>query len=337
MRFTFVVPGLSSLDRTLLAASRPLARLASWSKARVEPRGRDAAVLAAFGAPTPDTARDVPTAALAALGAGADPRASYVLAADPVSLVAGRDDVALAARIDDLDPEEARALIDALNAHFASDGLRFVAPRPDTWFAMLEARPDLRTVPLDAALGTMLSAHAPDGRDARHWQRWATEIQMLLFAHPVNRRRDREGRTTCNGVWFSGGGTLGDVGLLAPCRIHTPEGRAGDLLRGLALHAGGETPMLPGSFEAMLEAVPAARPATHVAALLSGVTDAASLAAFDDAWIAPALRWLERGRIASIALVTGGASATTWVAQRPSLAARVRAGVAPRRFAIPVP
>ena len=337
MRFTFVVPGLSSLDRTLLAASRPLARLASWSQARVEPLGRDAALLAAFGVPTPDTARDLPAAPLAALGAGVDPHASYVLAADPVSLVAGRDDVALAARVDDLDADEARALIDALNAHFAPDGLTFVAARPDTWFVMLDARPDLRTVPLDVALGSTLSAHAPEGRDRSTWQRWATEIQMLLFAHPVNRRRDREGRTTCNGLWFWGGGTLADVGLVAPCRMHTPEGRMGDLLRGLALYAGGDTLMLPGSFEAALEAVPATRPAAHVAALLPRVADAASLAVLDDAWLAPALRWLERGRLASVALVTDGANATTWVAQRPSLAARMRAGVAPRRFAVPSP
>ena len=70
MRFTFVVPGLASVDRTLLAGSRPLARLASWSQARAEPRGLAAAVLAAFGAPAGDTAHDVPAAPLAALGAG---------------------------------------------------------------------------------------------------------------------------------------------------------------------------------------------------------------------------------------------------------------------------
>ena len=55
MRFTFVVPGLASVDRTLLAGSRPLARLASWSQARAEPRGLAAALLAAFGAPAGDT------------------------------------------------------------------------------------------------------------------------------------------------------------------------------------------------------------------------------------------------------------------------------------------
>jgi hypothetical protein len=335
MRFTFVVPGLTSLDRAALAASRPLARLASWSTARREPRGAAAALLAAAGAPAPDASHDVPVAPLAMLGAGEDPHGAFVLAADPVTLVAGMDDVAIAARADDLGALEANALVDALNAHFASDGLRFAAPRPDAWFVTMARRPDLRTSPLDAALGSTLSAHAPAGADARTWQRWATEIQMLLHAHPVNRRREQQGRALANGLWFGGGGALADVGLVAPFRAHAPEGRAGDFLRGLARHAGGETLRLPSSFDAVLEAAPATRPTTHVVALLAPATDATALATLERSWLEPALRWLARGRLASVALVADGAPASTWLARHPSLPARVRAGLAPRRFAVP--
>ena len=335
MRFTFVVPGLASIDRGALAASRPLARLASWSKARSEPRGLAAALFAASGAPAPEAVHDVPTAPLALLGAGVDPHASFVLAADPVTLVAGRDDVAIAARADDLTTPEANALVDALNAHFASDGLTFVAPHPDAWFVTMATRPDLRTAPLDTALGGALSAQAPSGGDVRTWLRWSTEIQMLLHAHPVNRRREEQGRPLANGLWFWGGGALADVGLMAPFRAHAPEGRAGDLVRGLAQHAGGESLRLPGSFDAVLEAAPATRPAAHVVALLPAIEGSGALATLERAWLEPALRWLERGRLASVALVADGVPATTWVAQHPSLPARVRAGVAPRRFAFP--
>ena len=332
MRFTFVVPGLASLEAGLVASSRPLARLASWSKARGEPRGLAAAILAAFGAPATDNAHDVPVAPLALLGAGIDPHGSFVLAADPVALVAGRDDVAVAARVDDMYAVEASAIVDALNAHFAPDGVRFAAPRPDSWFALVDKRPDLSTVPIDTALGAMMSELAPAGTDARTWQRWATEIQMLLHAHPINRRRESQGRSMCNGLWFSGGGTLADVGLLAPFHVHAPEGRAGDFVRGLARHAGGEAMMLPGSFDATIEAAPASRPASHVAVVLPAVSDAASLDALERAWLGPALAWLARGRIASVSLVTDGALASTWSAQHPSLAARARAAIAPRRF-----
>lgn len=337
MRFTFVVPGLASLDRPALASSRALARLASWSTARDEPGGMHAALLAALGAPAADPSRDLPAAPLAALGAGIDPRASFTLAAEPVALVAGREDVAIAGRIDDLGDAEASALVGALNAHFAADGLAFVAPRPGTWFATSGSRPDLRTTPLDAALGNAMSAHLPSGRDVRAWQRWSTEIQMLLHSHPVNRERERTGKQPCNGVWFWGGGTLADVGLVAAFRAHAPEGRTGDLLRGLARHAHGEALALPSSFEATIEAVPATRPATHVAAMLPRTADAAALASLERAWLEPAMRWLERGRIASVTLVADGdgAGAATWTARRPSMPARIRASVAPRRFALP--
>lgn len=337
MRFTFVVPGLASLDRAALASSRALARVASWATSRREPRGIEAALLAALGAPAGDAARDVPAAPLAALGAGVDPRADYALAAEPVALVAGREDVAVAARLDDLGADETRAIVDALNAHFSSDGLVFAAPRPDAWFATMHTRPELRTTPLAAALGGAMSSHLPAGRDAGAWQRWATEIQMLLFAHPLNRERERAGRPPFSGLWFWGGGTLADVGLVAPFRAHAPEGRAGDLLRGLARHAGGETLPLPSSFEATIEAVPATRPATHVVVTLPRATDASSLASLERAWLEPAARWLERGRIASIAIVADGESegAATWTARRPSMPARLRAAVAPRRFAPP--
>ncbi|CAG1001239.1 hypothetical protein BURK1_02875 [Burkholderiales bacterium] len=335
MRFTFVVPGLASLDRAALASSRPLARLASWTTARAEPRGFAAALLAAAGAPAPDAAHDVPAAPLAALGAGVDPRASFVLAAEPVHLIAGREDVSVAARVDDLDADEARALVAALNAHFASDGIAFAAPRPDTWFATMDARQDLVTVPLDDAVGSMMSSHMPAGGAARTWRRWTTEIQMLLHAHPVNLERERAGRAVCNGLWFWGGGTLADVGLVAPFRAHAPGGRAGDLLRGLAQHAGGETLMRPGSFEATFEAVPATRPASHVAVLLPAVADASALEELDRAWLAPAVASLARGRLASITLVAGGGRAATWITRRPSMLSRLVAGVAPRRFAVP--
>jgi len=334
MRFTFVVPGLASLDRAVLAASRPLSRLASWSRPRVEPRGLAAALLASVGAADHDTARDVPAAPLAALGAGVDPHASFVLAAEPVHLAAGREDVAVASRVDDLSADDARTLVDALSRHFAGDGIAFVAPRPDTWFVTMDARPDLATVPLDAVLGTMMSRCLPTGSASRLWQRWSTEIQMLLHAHPVNQARAALGLPVCNGVWFWGGGTLADVGLVAPFRAHAPAGRTGDLVRGLALAAGGEAMALPGSFEAAIEAVPAARPATHVVVALPGVERA--LSEIDGAWLSPAVEWLERGRLASIALVSSrDTTAATWSVRRPSAIGRLMARAAPRRFTAP--
>lgn len=331
MRFTFVVPGSAVFDRDTLAGPA-LARLASWSSSRSDAPGVEAATLQALGAARAADGRSPPVAPAAALGAGLEPGPSTVLVADPVSLVAGRDDVRLAARIDDLDADEVAAIVVALDAHFAADGLRFHAPRPDAIFATSATRPSLDTVPLAVALGGVLSAHPPRGADARLWLRWGTEIQMLLFTHPVNAARERAGRPAVNGLWFWGGGALDDLGLVAPFRAHAADGRAGDVVRGLARHAGGETLRLPASFEAAVHAVPATRPAAHVVVALPPLGEARSLDWAERDWFAPAAEALARGRIASIALATDRG---VWNVPRPGFAARLRARLAPRRRPAP--
>src|SRR5690349_14576032 len=84
-----VVPGLLALPAQVLAASASLGRLARLAPApRVAPLGIAAALVDALGARAA-----TPIAPLAALGAGAEPGTHYVAAADPVHLVADRDDL----------------------------------------------------------------------------------------------------------------------------------------------------------------------------------------------------------------------------------------------------
>ena len=136
MRLTLALPDLLALDRAALAAAPSLGRFAHYAGPPVTQRGTLDQLLIRASI-TPDTAAIAP---LAALGAGFDPGGSYVLRADPVSLVAGRTDVALAARIDDLDGDETGALLATLNAHFGGDGLAFHAPRSDAWFVLSISR-----------------------------------------------------------------------------------------------------------------------------------------------------------------------------------------------------
>lgn len=329
MRFTFVVPALATAARDAASASEPLARIASWSVARTPAGSLESAIVQALGVATPAAGADLPIAPATALGAGLEPGAAYVLAAEPVTLVAGRDDVTLAARVDDLGSDETAALVAALRAHFAADGLVFHAPRASVIYATMAARPALANAPLAEAIGGPLSAHPPRGADARTWLRWTTEIQMLLHAHPINAARERTGRQPVNGLWFWGGGTLADLGIVAPFQAHVADDRAGDLVRGLARHAGGEVLRLPASFDAAVHAVPATRPAAHVVVALPAIRDAATLAWAESAWLAPAVAALGRGRIASLALVTDRGS---WTVPRPGPVARLRARLAPRRF-----
>ena len=209
MPLILVAPGLLALPPQMLAAHVSLGRLAQLAPApRLAPLGIAAALVVALGAPA-----STPIAPLAALGAGAEPGTHYVAAADPVHLVADRDDLVLAARVDDLGTQ-ANALAATLDAHFAAGGARLAIARPDAWFMRAERAYDVVTTPIDAALGHGLFPCQPRGADAVIWKRWLNAAQMLLHEHPVNAAREAQGRLAANGVWFWGGGTLADAGAL---------------------------------------------------------------------------------------------------------------------------
>jgi hypothetical protein len=199
MRLTLVVPHLVASGRAL-PDEPAFARLAAHAgKPRDLARDLDTAAIAAGASSM------LPIAPLAALVAGFDPGTSYVLRANPVALVAGRDDVLIAGRVDDLTAAEAQALIDALNAHFAQDGLAFHAPRPDAWFVVSRDHVPVDTTPLSQVEGE-LRPHLPRGEHGGIWRRWLSEMQMLLHAHDVNAAREAQGRAPVTGVWIEGGG-----------------------------------------------------------------------------------------------------------------------------------
>ena len=114
------------------------------------------------------------------------PDDAYWLLAEPVTLLVGQLDVRLGAVVDDLSADEAAALVATLNSHFAGDGLRFIALDPARWLIAATDVQQLVTHPADDAVGAPISPFLPDGPDAARWRRWQTEMQMLLFAHPVS-------------------------------------------------------------------------------------------------------------------------------------------------------
>lgn len=130
---------------------------------------------------------------------------AYWLCADPVNLQLQR---AQALLLPDVVPgrEEAAALCASLNEHFAGMGLRFLAPHPQRWYVRLEAELQMTTAPLRLAAWGDAKFHQPQGADALHWQRIATEVQMLLYAHPVNQARAARGELMVGSLWFWGGG-----------------------------------------------------------------------------------------------------------------------------------
>jgi hypothetical protein len=324
MRLTLAVPELLALDRTALADMPALRTLAAFAGSPAVQRGSLDAMVAGAGT----AAGPHGTAPLAALGAGLYPGDAHVLRADPVALVAGRNDVRLAGRIEDLSADDAAAMIALLNDHFRGDGLVFHAPRPDAWFVTARKPPAMTTTPL-ACVRDAIFPHLPRGEDAAQWQRWSSEMQMLLHEHPVNAARAVRGLPSVTGVWFADAGSLSDIPREPAIAVYAATGAAGDVARGIAMHRGADADAVPATFSAM-------RMAGDTMVVLDPVHDATMAHLRVRDWIAPALLALQRGRISALqVLADGHGIAAAWQAARPSLVARAMTRFSRRAFVPP--
>jgi len=321
MQLVLVVPGLLALAPEALARDATLSRVAAASEPLVVD-DLDQALLGALD-------MVVPPAPLAALGAGAEPAGRFVIRADPVTMRVTHDDVRIAARVDDLDAREVALLRTMLDAHFAAEGLSFLAPRGDAWFAACDAAQAIAATPLDAAIGRALRPCLPTGTDAGRWRRWLTEAQMLLHEHALGSRTH-----PVHGLWFSGGGMLqgpaassgGSRGEGGLPRICAAPGRDSDVARGIARLAGSDALPCTG----VAGAIAAASDASRLVIVLSRAVDGRDASAP----IAAALHALDRGQLERLELVADGRGVgATWSLRRPSLWRRI----APRtaRFAVP--
>ncbi len=154
-------------------------------------------------------APDSANAAVSALGNGLDPCDGWWLQADPVHMLADRDQLFLSASsLLGLSQNEADQLITELNNVYKDDGWQFFAPSPQHWYLKLPESLSLHTVPTAEAMGRRVGEILPQGTDAMMWQRVMTEVQMLLHSSNVNMQRSAEGQLTVNALWFWGGGHL---------------------------------------------------------------------------------------------------------------------------------
>ena len=262
---------------------------------------------------------DFPFAAIRVAAHGVNPGADYWLAADPVTLVPGRDDVRLTIAVDDLAAEETAAFIALLNMHFEGDGLEFIAPEPNAWFVKVTTAQQMTTRPIEVVVGRTLRALLPAGPDAARWRRWHNEIQMLLHEHPVNIVRADDARPAVNSVWFWGGGTYP---ASASPSIRTFAN--GGVAAALAMHGGDPAYPIPTALDV---AFANCRSATTAVIALEGPLD---LAGVEAAWAAPAWAALAHGAVGTVTLIAGGDDgAVIWTAHRPGAWDRLVARIAP--------
>ena len=326
---TLTVPGLLARGTHALGATAPFQSFARYADPpELNGEGLASALCAALGLP-PTT----PLAPLCALGAGLDVDDRYMIAATPVTLVADRDIVILAGRVQDLADDDAAILIELLNRHFVGDGVSFVAPRPATWFARCDQVFSLSTSPLDVALGRSIYPFLPGGADGNTWQRWQVEIQMLLHEHAVNQRREARGLLPVSSMWFWGNGRLSDVRIPTFADAFAAADESGDLVRGLARHVGRSVDALPDGLFAILDRLNGSEKAIVA---LASMNDESAIERFGADWLQPAVAALEAGKLDALRLIADGhGAAVSWVAERPSRFARVTSRLRARQFEIP--
>lgn len=119
----------------------------------------------------------------------------------------GADAVHLAdPRTLDLDAATSRALFDAVQPLFASEGIALAWGAPLHWVASHPSLSALRTASLDRVVGRNVDRWLPRQPEARLLRRLQNEVQMLLHEHPVNARREAQGRLPVNSFWLWGCG-----------------------------------------------------------------------------------------------------------------------------------
>lgn len=243
----------------------------------------------------------LPAAPLRLLAAGGQPGEHTWLCLDPVHLRLEENRLLVddPARLD-LSADEDAALRQAVAPLLAAQGELTAGASPGCWHLRLAGPAPLHPA-LPEAVGRATDPAQPGGEQGAHWRRLLAEIQTVLHAHPVNRRREESGRPTVNSLWPWGGGRLG-----ATANRPFDALLAGDpVLRGLAAHLGmalaaAEFDPVPGRVLAHADSL--ARPAQELDAL--AWRDA--LEQIERQWLTPALAAVRDGRCRSLRLVATG-------------------------------
>ena len=133
-----------------------------------------------------------------------------------------------------LSDEESQQLLQAMQPFLQEDGLQVTWHSALLWHAQGPLLADLPTASLDRVIGQNVKDWMPQHPAARPLQRLQSEMQMLLYNHPVNDARDARRQHTVNAFWLHGAGTLPAA---TPCATAVSAAvTVPDVLRAGALH-----------------------------------------------------------------------------------------------------
>ncbi len=246
--------------------------------------------------------------ALTVIAGGGDPGEDCWGRADPVHLRLMRDRLIVApSAAFALSREEADALVADLNRHFAGV-LAIQAVEPDRWCARLASHFAFNAAtPLDVAGRDVDLTMRIGGEAGKRWSQLLNEIQMLLYAHPVNQAREARGEHAVNSLWLWGVGRAPRVSGSRWQSVTANDPVALGLARLAGTrHRGGA---VPASAEAWLERAP--EEGQHLI-LLDSLRAPLALGqsaeyrqcvdALEKHWFAPLLAALREGRIGMVSV-----------------------------------
>ena len=121
----------------------------------------------------------------------------------------GAHHIAMGSReLPDFSAAESQALLAAMRPYFEEDGLHLREDTPGRWLAQGPMLAGLATASLDRIVGRNLENWMPRSGQAAPLRRLQSEMQMLLYTHPVNEARLQRGLPAVNSFWLSGTGAL---------------------------------------------------------------------------------------------------------------------------------
>jgi hypothetical protein len=271
------------------------ALLARGRRARTDGSSLERWLATAYGLPD-----DLPLAPHSLRGDGGEPGDHWWMHADPVHLRVHGDRLVLAdaSRLS-ITAEEAQEFVAALTAHFAAEGMLFVAPSPQRWYVRLVTGPRLRVLPTSEMAGRSIEPFLPSGEDGARWRRFFNEAQMVLHGHPRNEPR---GALPVNSVWLWGAGCARR--LVSPYDVVWSDH---PLAAGLAMASGAAMRPLPDAGSSQLQEMSFSNPLIVAASLpATAYGDLADwrdgVAAIERTWFAPLLDGLRNGTLDALTL-----------------------------------
>jgi hypothetical protein len=91
---------------------------------------------------------------------------------------------------------------------FEEDGWQVHWGHPTRWYVQHPSLSRLPTASLDRVIGRNPDLWMPEHPQARLIKRLQSEVQMLLYEHPINEARQAQGQMPVNTFWLSGCGDM---------------------------------------------------------------------------------------------------------------------------------